>query len=127
MLTASAYCFDHPEITEKIATKYSRRMDALVGLLQKAGFNARKPKGSFFLYVKAPSAAVKADGSRITFKSGEDISQWLITEKLISTVPWDDAGAYLRFSVTFVAKDAQDEQRVLAEIARRLGDVRFEF
>ena len=124
---ASAYCFDHPEITEKIATKYSRRMDALVGLLQKAGFNARKPKGSFFLYVKAPSAAVKADGSRITFKSGEDISQWLITEKLISTVPWDDAGAYLRFSVTFVAKDAQDEQRVLAEIARRLGDVRFEF
>ncbi len=124
---ASTYCFDHPEITEKISAKYSRRMDALVALLNKAGFNARKPKGSFFLYVKSPAAAVKADGSRVIFKSGEDISQWLITEKLISTVPWDDAGAYLRFSVTFVARDALDEQRVLAEIARRLGDVRFEF
>src|SRR5207247_10251615 len=27
---AAAYCFDHPEMTEKIAAKYSRRMSALV-------------------------------------------------------------------------------------------------
>jgi len=33
------------------------------------------------------------------------------SEKLISTVPWDDAGAYVRFSVTFVAKDEADERR----------------
>ena len=124
---AAAYCFDHPEITEKIAAKYSRRMGALVDVLKGAGFNAKKPKGSFFLYVKAPKAAVKKDGSRIEFKTAEDISQWLITEKLISTVPWDDAGTYLRFSVTFVAKDQTDEQRVLKEIAKRLGDVKFEF
>jgi len=124
---AAAYGFDHPEITEKIAAKYSRRMDALVALLNGAGFQARKPRGSFFLYVKAPKAAVKQDGSRMEFKSGEEVSQWLITEKLISTVPWDDAGAFLRFSVTFVAKNPADEQRVLAEVARRLGGVRFEF
>ena len=61
------------------------------------------------------------------FKNAEEISQWLITEKLISTVPWDDAGSYLRFSVTFIAKNAQDEQRVLSEVARRLSDVTFEF
>ena len=70
---------------------------------------------------------MKQNGARIEFKNAEEISQWLITEKLISTVPWDDAGAYLRFSVTFVAKGEADEQRVLGEIARRLGDVRFEF
>ncbi len=124
---AAAYCYEHPEITEKIAAKYSRRMGALVDVLKGAGFNAKKPKGSFFLYVKAPKAAVKKDGSRIEFKSAEEISQWLITEKLISTVPWDDAGAYLRFSVTFIAKDQADEKRVLGEIAKRLGDVKFEF
>ncbi|MDB6025518.1 MAG: Aspartate/tyrosine/aromatic aminotransferase [Verrucomicrobiales bacterium] len=124
---AAAYCFDHPEITEKIAGKYSRRMDSLVEVLKASGFNAKKPKGSFFLYVKAPKAAVKKDGARVEFKSAEDISQWLITEKLISTVPWDDIGAYLRFSVTFNAKDAADEKRVLAELAKRLSDVKFEF
>jgi len=100
-------------------------MNALVGVLSKAGFQARKPKGSFFLYVKAPRAAQKADGSRIEFRTAEEVSQWLITEKLISTVPWDDAGAYLRFSVTFVARDAADEARIVDEIARRLNDVKF--
>ncbi|HTL17671.1 MAG TPA: LL-diaminopimelate aminotransferase [Patescibacteria group bacterium] len=124
---AAAHGLEHPEITVKIAAKYSRRMDALVRLLAEAGFQPRKPKGSFFLYVKAPAAAVKLDGSRIRFSNAEDVSQWLITEKQISTVPWDDAGSYLRFSVTFVAKDQADENRIFAEIKRRLGDVRFEF
>src|SRR5436305_9775144 len=103
---AAAYCFEHPEITENIVAKYSRRMDALVMLLSERGFDARKPKGSFFLYIKAPRAAAKKNGSRAEFKNAEEVSQWLITEKLISTVPWDDAGAYLRFSVTFGARDA---------------------
>jgi LL-diaminopimelate aminotransferase len=123
---SAAYCFDHPEITEKIAAKYSRRMDPLVKVLRQAGFDARKPKGSFFLYVRSPKAAVHK-GARIEFKNAEDVSQWLITEKLISTVPWDEAGAYLRFSVTFVAKGQDEEARVLGEITRRLSDVRFEF
>lgn len=124
---ATAYCLDHPEITQKIAAKYSRRMDALVALLRKAGFDAIKPKGSFFLYVQAPKAAVKSNGDRIEFRTAEDVSQWLITEKLISTVPWDDAGANLRFSVTFVAKDHADERRVLDELEHRLSGVRFMF
>ncbi|HEY5913364.1 MAG TPA: LL-diaminopimelate aminotransferase, partial [Verrucomicrobiae bacterium] len=124
---AAAYGLDHPEITRTIAAKYSRRMDALVQVLRRAGFQAAKPKGSFFLYVKAPRAAAKSDGTSVRFATAEDVSQWLITEKLISTVPWDDAGPYLRFSVTFVAKDAADEQRILSEIQRRLADVRFEF
>ena len=124
---AAAYCLDHPEITEKIAAKYSRRMDALVAALNGAGLQARKPRGSFFLYVKSPRAVVGADGARVEFNHAEAVSQWLITEKLISTVPWDDACAYLRFSVTFAAKDPADEQRVLAEVARRLSGVRFEF
>jgi LL-diaminopimelate aminotransferase len=124
---AAAHAFDHPEFTEKIADKYSRRMDGLVQLLNRAGFQARKPGGSFFLYVKAPSAAMKGDGTKVSFAGAEDVSQWLIKEKLISTVPWDDAGAYLRFSVTFIAKDEADERRVLDEIARRLSDVKFVF
>ncbi|HEX3798868.1 MAG TPA: LL-diaminopimelate aminotransferase [Verrucomicrobiae bacterium] len=124
---AGAYCFDHPEITEKISAKYSRRMEALVKVLRQNGFAAHKPKGSFFLYVPAPKAAVRADGTRVEFKNAEEVSQWLITEKLISTVPWDDACANLRFSVTFAARDPNDEQRVLADIAARLGDVKFQF
>ena len=124
---ASAYCFGHPEITEKIAAKYGRRMAALVETLKTVGFSARKPAGSFFLYVKAPKAATQSNGERMEFTTAEEVSQWLITEKLISTVPWDDAGNYLRFSVTFIARDQAEEQRVLTEVGRRLADVKFEF
>ncbi len=124
---AAAFGFDHPEITGNIAAKYSRRMDGLVRVLNTAGFKAAKPKGSFFLYVPSPKAARKKDGARVSFQNAEEVSQWLITEKLISTVPWDDAGAFLRFSVTFIARDPADEQRILNEIAARLADVTFEF
>ncbi len=127
---AAAHGLDHPEITEKISAKYSRRMDGLVKLLRDAGFGAQKPKGSFFLYVKAPKAATVKNGNggkRIEFSNAEEVSQWLITERFISTVPWDDAGAALRFSVTFTAKNPDDEKRIFAELSRRLGSVKFEF
>jgi LL-diaminopimelate aminotransferase len=119
---ACAATLEHPEITQKIAAKYSRRMDLLVACLRKFGFNARKPRGSFFLYVRAPRAV-----GDLQFHNAEEASQWLITEKLISTVPWDDAGPYLRFSVTFLAKGEADERRVIGEIEKRFTGHKFEF
>ncbi|WP_433946160.1 LL-diaminopimelate aminotransferase [Paenibacillus sp. SN-8-1] len=120
---AAAYGLANPEITEKIADKYSRRHDMLVEALNELGFKAKKPKGSFFLYVAAPKGVVGGP----SFESGEAFSQYLIREKLISTVPWDDAGSFVRFSVTFIAKGEEEEKRVISEIKRRLGDVKFEF
>ena len=126
---ASAYAFDHPEITAGIAAKYSRRMDLLVETLRAAGFNARKPRGSFFLYVAAPKSAKAADGSGQSFEfaTAEAFSQWMITENLISTVPWDDAGTYVRFSVTFAANGPAEEARVVGEIGRRLARYTFQW
>ena len=124
---ACAFALGHPEITREISAKYSRRMDGLVGVLNAHGFKAKKPKGSFFLYVPAPKAATSPDGKRIAFEKAEEFSQWLITHALISTVPWDDAGAYVRFSVTFIAKGETQEQRVIGEINKRLGAMKFEF
>ncbi len=119
---AGKYALEHPEITEATAEKYSRRHDMLVATLNKLGFKAKKPKASFYLYVKAP----KGIKGGVEFKSGEDFSQYLIREKLISTVPWDDAGAFVRFSVTFAALP-EEEQKVMDEIYARLSSVKFVF
>ena len=120
---ASAYAFDHPEITAQIAAKYSRRMDLLVPVLQKMGFDVQKPRGSFFLYAPAPTSACPLHGgSDVVFDSAEACSQWMISEHMISTVPWDDAGAYLRFSVTFQAPGGEEAERgVVEELERRLS------
>ena len=120
---AGVYCLNHPEITEKTSAKYSRRHDLLVDALRSAGFEISKPKATFYLYVKAP----RGTKSGATFESGEAFSQYLIKEKMISTVPWDDAGNFIRFSVTFVAKNEADEERVISEIKQRLGEGEFIF
>jgi LL-diaminopimelate aminotransferase len=111
------------EITPKICEKYIRRLAALTASLKDLGFPAVMPEGSFYLYVGIP----KATASGVDFATGEEFSQWLIREKLISTVPWDDAGNYVRFSATFVANDQADEARVLNEVKSRLSDETFIF
>ena len=123
---AGAAALAQPQITEQIAAKYSRRMDLLVAALKQNGFSARKPQGSFFLYVAAPKSATAA-GVTAEFKSGEAFSQWLITNELISTVPWDECGNFVRFSVTFAAEGKAAEQEIAAEIGQRLAKYEFVF
>ena len=123
---AAATALDHPEMTESIAAKYARRMALLVETLNAAGFSAEMPKGSFFLYVAAPRKAER-DGQSWDFPDAEAFSQFLIREELISTVPWDDAGAFVRFSVTFAASGEAEEQEVIGEIRKRLSAYHFSF
>ena len=46
---------------------------------------------------------------------------------MISTVPWDDVGHYVRFSATFAAKGLEEETQIMKEIKLRLSTVEFEF
>ena len=46
---------------------------------------------------------------------------------LISSVPWDNVGHYVRFSATFAADGEKEEKRIIDEIKNRLGKVDFEF
>lgn len=124
---AAAKGLENPSITAQIAAKYSRRMDMLVGVLRGLGFSPKKPKAGFYLYMPAPKSALSPDGARVQFGSGEDFSQWLISEHLISTVPWDDAGAFVRLSVTFEADGRDGEIAVVDEIKRRMSAFKYEF
>jgi len=120
---AGIYAMEHPDITERTVAKYKRRLTMLVETLNAMGFKAKMPGGSFFLYVGAPKGI---KGGR-RFANGEEFSQYLITEMLISTVPWDDVGNYVRFSATFAAKGEEEETRIIQEIKTRLSAVEFEF
>lgn len=120
---ASITAMEHPEIIDAIKTKYERRLRALVSTLSMLGFSARMPGGTFYLYVQMPRGV---KGGR-RFESAEEFSQFLISERLISTVPWDDVGHFIRFSATFEARDEEDEAAILKEVERRLSGLQFEF
>ncbi len=120
---AGIVALKNPEITARTVAKYERRLKAMVAALRDVGFDAQVPGGTFYLFVPAPKG-IKGGPK---FANAEECSQYLIKEKLISTVPEDMVGNYLRFGSTFVAKDEADENRVLGLLAKRLKEVGFEF
>lgn len=119
---AARVALEHPEIGERTRAKYRRRLQKLVTALGQVGFRARMPGGTYFLYVRAPKA-----GAGRSFANAEEVSQFLITEQSVCCVPWDDAGPYLRFSVTYQAKDEAEEDALMAETTERLGRLQLRF
>jgi LL-diaminopimelate aminotransferase len=116
---------DDPSIPEHTRTKYERRLKKLVATLQRCGFQCKMPGGTYFLYTPAPKAFANgvAGGGRIDFENAEAASQYLITEQSICTVPWDDAGPFLRFSATYEATDESAEDALMAETEARLKNI----
>jgi LL-diaminopimelate aminotransferase len=113
---AAAAALDDDSIPERINAKYRRRLQKLVATLRECGFDCQMPGGTYFLYTGAPSGV--ESGER--FDSAEDATRYLIDKLGIVTVPWDDAGPYLRFSVTYVAENEADEDRLMAETKSRM-------
>jgi LL-diaminopimelate aminotransferase len=120
---AAAAALDDPSIPRLTREKYGRRLHKLVATLRGCGFDCRMPGGTYFLYTQCPKAA--AGG--VSFPTAEAASQFLITEHSICTVPWDDAGSFLRFSVTYEAADESAEDALMAETCQRLKALRLEF
>jgi LL-diaminopimelate aminotransferase len=119
---AAAEALRHAQIPQQVRDKYRRRLAKLVEALNKVGFRAKMPGGTYFLYAKAPVGA----GDR-SLKSAEEVSQFLIREQSVCCVPWDDAGPYLRFSATYLAKDEAEEDRLMAETIERLRKMKLRF
>ncbi len=113
---AAAAALDDASIPRRIHAKYQRRMEKLVAMLTRCGFQCTMPGGTYFLYTPAPTGL--EGGPR--FENAEAASQYLIAEQSICTVPWDDAGAFLRFSVTYEAADEAAEDALMAEAEARL-------
>lgn len=120
---AAAAALDDDSIPQRIRAKYRRRMEKLVKVLKDAGFEAEMPGGTYFLYTKSPTHTASGE----TFAAAEDATRFLIEENGIVTVPWDDAGAFLRFSVTYIAEDEAAEDALMAETAARLAGVGFQW
>jgi len=120
---------DDPEIPHRTRAKYQRRLEKLVATLQRCGFQCKMPGGTYFLYAPAPRAFANGGpgGTRVDFENAEAASQYLITEQSICTVPWDDAGAFLRFSATYEADNEAGEDALMAETEQRLKNIQPEF
>jgi LL-diaminopimelate aminotransferase len=117
---AAAAALDDDSIPRQVRAKYERRLKKLVDVLNRCGFDCKMPGGTYFLYTRAPSGL--ADGTK--FANAEAAGQYLITQHSIVTVPWDDAGPHLRFSVTYEAADEAAEDALMRTTEERLKQIR---
>lgn len=117
---AAAAALDDASIPNVVREKYRRRLKKLVDVLSRCGFECSMPGGTYFLY--SPSPKGLADGTK--FETGEAASQYLITQHSIVTVPWDDAGPHLRFSVTYEAADEAAEDALMRTTEERLKQIK---
>jgi LL-diaminopimelate aminotransferase len=120
---AAAAALNDDTIPQQTKAKYERRLKKMVAMLKRCGYQAEMPGGTYFLYTKSPTGV--QDGPR--FANAEEASQFFIERQSIVTVPWDDAGSFLRFSATFVAEDEAAEDRLLAEAEARLSSFQVTF
>jgi LL-diaminopimelate aminotransferase len=120
---AAAAALDDETIPKLVKQKYERRLKKLVLTLTKCGFTCKMPGGTYFLYAKSPRGL--ASGEK--FENAEAASQYLITQHSIVTVPWDDAGSFLRFSVTYEAENEQAEDAIMAETLARMKKIQPQF
>ncbi len=116
---AAAGALDDPSIPVAVRAKYERRCRKLVDVLNRTGFTCQMPGGTYFIYAKSPRGIVGGP----QFDTAEAASQYLITEHSICTVPWDDAGPHLRFSVTYEAADEAAEDALMAATEDRLKKI----
>ena len=113
---AAAAALDDDSIPDRINAKYRRRLNKLVATLNDCGFECETPGGTYFLYTKAPTGTNTGEH----FTAAEDATRFLIEQFGIVTVPWDDAGPFLRFSVTYVADSEAEEDSLMQETKTRL-------
>src|SRR4051794_21194094 len=75
---AARAALEHPEIGDRTREKYRRRLQKLVAAVNKVGFNAKMPNGTYFLYARAPKACAGR-----SFANAEEASQFLINEQSV--------------------------------------------
>lgn len=110
------------EIIPTNVKRYQRRIRKLIACLEQVGLHVYEPHGGFFVYVKAPKQVSNQTGKVIAhFSNAFACTCWLLEQLNLVTVPWDEVGAFLRFSVTFEAPSLQKENECFIQLRNRLA------
>ena len=120
---AAITALNNDQIIEQNNQKLLRRHILISDVLNKIGLKSRIPKGTFYQYVKVP----KKNKNNEYFQSGFGFCLYLLKNHQIMVIPWDDAGNFVRFSMTFIAKNEEEEIKVANSLYERLKDEEFTY
>ena len=113
---------NYERINKENIEMYKRRHEIIKNVLVKHGFKTDEVKAGFYKYVGIPKSC-----NGVKFESAEEFALWLVENVHVMTIPYDDEGSYVRFSMTFVAEDEEEEIKISEELDNRLSKYKFEF
>jgi len=105
------------KLVDENRNRYRRRLDRTAKILNAAGISCTTSPGTFYLYIRVPETF---QGRR--FESAQELTDDLIARYGIITVPWEEAGPHIRFSMTFEVgtRDFPTEEDVFSALESRL-------
>lgn len=118
---AGITAMQNAEIVHKNNQKYSRRHLLLIEVLKNVGLKMNEVKGGFYQYVSVPTYSKNGK----VFTTGEEFATYLLDQYGVMTIPYDDFGHYVRFSVTYETSFYGDEVQVMKELKNRLKEEYF--
>jgi LL-diaminopimelate aminotransferase len=112
------------DILENNRRRYGCRYRRIHEIFERCGLSHFETKAGFFVYARAPSKAIHRETNAVVnFGGAEDFSRWLLQTCGILCVPWNEAGEYVRFSLSFDAPTT--EEAFISELNRRLSSYVF--
>lgn len=105
------------DLLQSSRIRYQRRLERTASILTAAGLPCEASPSTFYLYVPVPKRAFGKE-----FADAQSLADFLIAQFGLITVPWDEAGPHLRFSMTFEVGTSEftDEDAVFAALESRL-------
>jgi LL-diaminopimelate aminotransferase len=102
--------------------KYKRRQYLLKNILSRFNLKTIDAKAGFYQYVEVPKFV---DDFQI--ESASEFAHFLLEKENIFAIPYDDAGSYIRFSLTFKGESYESDMSYLEKLYSRLKKYKFSY
>lgn len=102
--------------------KYKRRQYLLKNILSRFNLKTIDAKAGFYQYVEVPKYV-----NDIKIDSASYFAHFLLEKENIFTIPYDDAGSYIRFSLTFKGDSYEEDMEYLEKLYKCLKKYTFEY
>lgn len=102
--------------------KYKRRQYLLKNILSRFNLKTIDAKAGFYQYVEVPKFV---DDFQI--ESASEFAHFLLEKENIFAIPYDDAGSYIRFSLTFKGESYESDMTYLEKLYSRLKKYKFSY
>lgn len=102
--------------------KYKRRQYLLRNILTKANLRTIDAKAGFYQYVEVPKYV-----DELKIENATQFAHFLLEEENIFGIPYDDAGSYIRFSLTFHGDSYEEDMSYLEILYSRLKKYKFSY